>query len=203
LGSLDIIKRLKARLRRSNPRSFWEQEYESVRAEAKWASDARLGFYEFAAEVLPRESLKILDIGSGFGFGGRRLMEICPLWRVEGFEISRAAADHAVIPTRCGDLLQEPLPSGFDYLLLVQTLEHFRDTRDVLSRVVPAARRGVVITVPYRGKLNRKHLASLDESCFSPYPGASIQLRRRVYEKDSSLKTDMRVHIPAPSGNRG
>jgi hypothetical protein len=115
---------------------------------------------------------------------------------VEGFEISRTAARGAVIPTQCGDLLQDDLPSGFDYLLMIQTLEHFRDTARVLSRVLPAAARGLIITVPYRGKLNRKHLASLDESTFAPYSRATIQLRKRLYEKNGTEKTDMRVFIP-------
>ncbi|MCI0407468.1 MAG: hypothetical protein L0191_02700, partial [Acidobacteria bacterium] len=66
-----------------------------------------------------------------------------------------------------------------------------------LSRVLPAPDRGVVITVPYRGKLNRKHLASLDEASFADYSGAVIHTRQRRYEKDGSLKTDMRVVLPA------
>ena len=194
---MSFLQSLRARWQRANPRRFWEKEYSADAAGSKWASESRLGFYEFAADALPREPLSILDIGSGFGHGGRHLMAICPLWRVEGFEISRAAAQQAVIPTRCGDLLKDPLPEGFDYLLLIQTLEHFRDTSEVLSRVLGRPKRGILITVPYRGKLNRKHLASLDESTFSPYPGASIQLRQRRYEKDGSLKTDMRVFLPA------
>src|SRR5881628_1211761 len=192
-----FLQRLRTRWRRANPPEFWEREYSASGAGQKWASDARLAFYDFAAEALPREPLRILDIGSGLGHGGRRLMEIFPLWQVEGFEISGAAAEKAVIPTRGGDLLKDPLPDGFDYLLLIQTLEHFRDTAVVLSRIVAAARRGVVVTVPYRGRLNQKHLASLDESSFAGYPGASIQLRQRRYEKDGSLKTDMRVVLPA------
>jgi SAM-dependent methyltransferase len=194
---VSLFQQLRARWQRANPRGFWEREYSSEGAREKWASDARLGFYDFAAEALPREPLRILDIGSGLGHGGRRLMTLCPLWIVEGFEISRAAAQQAVIPTRCGDLLKDPLPVGFDYILLVQTLEHFRETSEVLSRVVPCPVRGVVITVPYRGNLNRKHLASLDENSFAAYPGAAIQLRQRRYEKDGSLKTDMRVVLPA------
>jgi SAM-dependent methyltransferase len=193
------LEKLRSRWRSANPRSFWEGEYSDAEAQEKWASQARLDFYEFASEILPREPLRILDIGSGLGHGGRHLTKICSAWRVEGFEISSAAVRSAVIPTHCGDLLRDPLPVGFDFLLLVQTLEHFRDTGAVLSRVVPFAGRGVVITVPYRGKLNRKHLASLEESSFADYPDASIQLRNRRYEKDGSLKTDMRVFIPSPS----
>jgi len=193
---VSFLDRLRVRWRRSNPRSFWEREYSNDSAEDKWASETRLSFYEFAGEVLPKEPLRILDIGSGLGHGGRHLTSLCSLWQVEGFEISRAAAEQAAIPTRCGDLLSDPLPWGFDFLLLVQTLEHFRDTAAVLSRVVHAARRGVVITVPYRGQLNRKHLSSLDESSFAAYPDATVQLRRRRYEKNGSLKTDMRVVIP-------
>jgi SAM-dependent methyltransferase len=194
---VSFFQQLRARWQRANPRGFWEREYSDAGAGEKWASDARIGFYDFAAEALPREPLRILDIGSGFGHGGRRLMAICPLWIVEGFEISRAAAEQAVMPTHCGDLLKDPLPPGFDYLLLIQTLEHFRDTGAVLSRVLPSAGRGVVITVPYRGKLNRKHLASLDEASFQAYPGAVVHTRQRRYEKDGSLKTDMRVVLPA------
>jgi len=203
VGETGVLKRILARLRRGNSRFFWEREYSGPGAGAKWASDDRLGFYEFAAEALPREPLKILDVGSGLGYGGKRLTEICSLWKVEGFEISRKAAEQAVIPTRCGDLLRADLPRGYDYILMVQTLEHFRDTGQVLSRVVPAAGRGVILTVPYRGRLNRKHLASLDESSFSAYPGAAIHLRKRNYPKDGSEKTDMRVVIPAaPPGSR-
>ena len=190
---MSFFQHLLARWQRANPRGFWEKEYSGAGAGEKWAADARLGFYDFAAEALPREPLRILDIGSGLGHGGRRLMAICPVWIVEGFELSRAAAEQAVIPTRCGDLLKDQLPDGFDYFLLVQTLEHFRDTRAVLSRILPGPGRGVVITVPYRGKLNRKHLASLDETSFAGYPDAAIELRQRRYEKDGSLKTDMRV----------
>ena len=193
---MSFFQHLRARWQRANSRGFWEREYSGPGAGEKWASDARLGFYDFAAEVLPREPLRILDVGSGLGHGGRRLMDICPLWLVEGFEMSRAAAEQAVIPTRCGDLLRDPLPGGYDYLLLVQTLEHFRDTGAVLSRILPAPIRGTVITVPYRGRLNRKHLASLDEASFAAYPDAVIQLRQRRYAKDGSLKIDMRVVLP-------
>jgi hypothetical protein len=185
-----------ARLRPGNTSLFWNREYGSDQAGRNWASDVRLGFYDFAAGALPREPLRILEIGSGLGHGGRRLMEICPLWRVEGFEISRVATDQAVIPTHCGDLLRDPLPRGFDFILMVQTLEHFRDTAAVLARVTAAAGRGVVITVPYKGRLNRKHLASLDESSFAAWPGAGFETRRRLYHKDGSEKIDLRVHIP-------
>ncbi len=200
MGALRKLTGWLAKRRSANPRRFWERQYGDPEAGRNWASDVRLGFYEFAAEVLPNERLRILDLGSGLGYGGKRLAEICPLWQVEGFEISRAAAEKAVIPTHCGDLTRDPIPAEYDYLLLIQTLEHFRDPGAILSRVVPAALRGVVVTVPYKGKLNRKHLASLDESSFSRYRGASIDLRKRVYEKDGSLKTDMRVLIPAGSG---
>jgi SAM-dependent methyltransferase len=197
MGGWQRLQRWANRLRRGNPRSFWEKEYLESWAEEKWASDARLSFYEFAAGALPREPLRILDVGSGFGHGGRRLMEICPLWTVEGFEISQAAAEQAVIPTRCADLLRDPLPPGFDFLLLIQTLEHFRDTRPLLEKIVRAPRRGVVITVPYRGRLNRKHLASLDEASFAGFPGARFDRRERIYPKDGSVKIDLRVVLPA------
>jgi len=196
MGVRRMLREWVARLRPGNTSLFWNREYGSQTAGRNWASDVRLGFYDFAAGALPRDPLRILEIGSGLGHGGRRLMEICPLWTVEGFEISSVAADRAVIPTHCGDLLRDPLPRGFDYIVMVQTLEHFRDTAAVLARVTAAAGRGVVVTVPYRGRMNRKHLASLDESSFAACPGASFETRRRLYHKDGSEKIDLRVHIP-------
>jgi hypothetical protein len=41
----------------------------------------------------------------------------------------------------------------------------------------------------------------LDEASFADYPNAVIQLRQRRYAKDGSLKTDMRVLLPAATMN--
>jgi SAM-dependent methyltransferase len=75
--------------------------------------------------------------------------------RVEGIDVAAAAVAKAQIrgiPARVQDLDADPrLPEGFDYILLVEVLEHLRWPHRVLLEAVRRARKAVIVTVPNSG----------------------------------------------------
>ena len=151
-------------------------------------------FYDLAATALPRTASTILDVGSGLGFGGEHLMQLHDEWRVEGLDFSRQACCNAVIKTHCVDLRTQPLPGCYDYVLAVETLEHFLDPMPVLSTLYDCARRAVVLTVPYKGGVSPTHPVDFDENSFVEYSCVKTELSERELP-DATVKTDMLVVI--------
>ena len=182
----------------NNTTSYWDSEYAADQADSKWASQIRLQFYDLAATALPKTRASILDIGSGLGFGGKHLMEICEGWRIEGLDFSSEASENAVIKTHCLDLRKDDLPGSYDYVLAVETLEHLPDSLSLLKKLYDAAKKAVVITVPYKGRISPTHPVSFDESCFNDYDDVDIKLEERMDDK-GSVKTDMLVVIRKPA----
>lgn len=175
-----------------NTTSYWDQLYSSNNAKEHWSSDVRLQFYDLAATALPRTPATILDVGSGFGSGGRHLMDIYQGWQIEGLDFSVEGCRKAVIKTHCVDLQTEQLPGEYDYILAVETLEHMTRAMEVLEKLYKAARKAVIVTVPYKGDKSTTHPASFDEQSFSKYPNAETKLSERK-QPDGSIKIDMLV----------
>ena len=117
-----------------NTLSYWNEQYGDNSAKNKWGSQIRLQFYDLAASALPKEPATILDVGSGFGLGARHLMELYDGWDIHGLDFSIEACSKAVVKTHCIDLLTEPItPGKYDYLLVIETLEHFSDPMPILK----------------------------------------------------------------------
>ena len=172
--------------------SYWDQQYGSDNAKEHWGAQVRLQFYDRAATVLPQIPATVLDVGSGLGMGGKHLMEVYGGWQIEGLDFSPKACRSAVIKTHCVDLRTEELPGEYDYILVIQTLEHFARPMVVLDKLYKAAKKAVIITVPYKGDISTIHSASFDEQSFSKYPDAQIKLSERK-QPDGLIKTDMLV----------
>jgi SAM-dependent methyltransferase len=180
-----------------NAVSYWDQEYGSNQATEHWGAQFRLHFYDLAATVLPRSPATVLDAGSGLGLGAKHLMDIYKGWRIEGLDFSPKACRNAVVKTHCVDLRIEQVPGEYDYILVIQTLEHFAHPVVVLDKLYKAARKAVIVTVPYKGSISTTHPISFDEQSFSKYPNVEIKLSERK-EPDGSVKTEMLVLLRQP-----
>ncbi len=175
-----------------NTLAYWDSQYGSNQAEEHWGSQFRLEFYDLAATALPRTPATILDVGSGLGHGGKHLMTICDQWQVEGLDFSSKACRNAVIKSHCVDLCSDRLPGEYDYILTIQTLEHLPDPMPILDKLYEAARKAVIITVPYKGQISPTHPTSFDEDSFSKFPNAEIKTSKRK-APNNVIKTDMLV----------
>jgi len=181
-----------------NTKSYWDQQYAQTGAQDNWGAQVRLYFYDLVAEALPREPATILDVGSGLAHGISHLSEIFDGWTCEGLDFSEDACRKAAKKTYCVNLLTEEIPSQHDYVLAVETLEHFSSPFDILNKLYKAAKKAVILTVPYKGHVSALHPARFDESSFSAYPNAKIEIRGRTLDT-GEVKKDMLVVIPKAS----
>ena len=181
-----------------NTLSYWDRQYGNDKAQDKWSSQVRLQFYDLAATVLPKEPATVLDVGSGIGFGAKHLMEIYDGWDVHGLDFSAEACGKAVVKTHCVDLLKNPIPDEYEYLLVVETLEHFAEPMKVLKKIYDAAKKVVIITVPYKGQTSPTHPVSFDENSFTAYPDVDVKVHRRTQD-DGTTRQDMLVVLKKSS----
>lgn len=177
-----------------NTLSYWNKKYSEEKTKEHWSSQVRLDFYDLVATALPRTPATILDAGSGLGFGGKHLMEIYDQWQIEGLDFSEQACKNAVIKSHCVDLRTQDLPGKYDYILAVETLEHIPDYMQILDKLYNAARKAVIITVPYEGRKSTTHPNSFDEDSFKNFKNVDIKKSKRK-APDGKIKTDMMVII--------
>lgn len=93
----------------------------------------------------------VLDAGCGDGLMAEYIVQELGA-RVQGIDVSNAAVEKTRtrgIPARVQDLDLDPqFPEGFDFILLVEVLEHLRLPHRVLAEAARTARKAVIVTIP-------------------------------------------------------
>lgn len=161
-----------------NPLHIWDNKYESE-DEARWTSQWRLGFYDWAMEHVRQDGVTVLDVGSGPGYGLRHLCGKNPTWEATGIDFSSIAVKKAVIPVIQSDIIKDPIEKKYDYVLCVQTLEHIADPAPVVRKMLGAARRQLIITVPFQEDVSEHelHEFSFDKDFFRQFGNPWFQQR--------------------------
>jgi methionine biosynthesis protein MetW len=99
---------------------------------------------------------RVLDAGCGDGIVAEFLKRHRRV-EIEGIDFAQTAVAKTRargIPATIQDLDVEPnLPSGFDYIMFIEVLEHLRFPHRVLRTAVERARRAVLVTIPNTGWL--------------------------------------------------
>lgn len=143
-----------------NSLSSWKERYSSPRFLAKSKGAKRLKLYKFATSHIKDTTLTMLDVGSGTGHGAQYLMSKHQKWRITGVDFVTSAA---IIPTIGIDLRTEDIPGIYDYVLCIQTLEHFRDPGVVMTKLLQACKKELIVMVPWKEAMSN---ASHHESVF-------------------------------------
>ncbi len=139
--------------------------------------------YHQMLDLLPaNESFTLLDIGCALGDGCELLQRTFPQATISGSDISEAGIAKAKV--RQGkvnyfvhDILKEPIPGDYDYILVVETLEHFDNPFPVVDKCLKHVRKALWISVPYRQELGKPrlemtvHRFRFDEETFKRYNG--------------------------------
>lgn len=159
-----------------NTQEWWNNRYSLAGVHQIWSSEKRLQFYDMIATAIPKTIATMLDVGSGFGFGPAHMMDVCSDWQIDGLDFSTKACKEAVVKTYCIDIITNNLPGEYDYIISAETLEHFSSPMVILAKMYQAAKRAVVLTVPYRGGISTIHTASFDQNSFDKYPNTKTKL---------------------------
>lgn len=165
-----------AQQRNDNTLEWWNNRYSMAGVRKIWSSKKRLQFYNMIATAIPKGPATILDVGSGFGFGPAHLVSICKDWHIEGLDFSTKACVEAVVKTHCIDVTTDHFPGIYDYVVSAETLEHLSDPITILAKLYQAARKAVILTVPYLGNVSTIHVTSFDKNSFNKYPNVRIEL---------------------------
>lgn len=162
--------------RNENTLRWWNNKYASADAHQAWSSQKRLRFYAMIATAIPKKPATILDVGSGLGFGPAYLTNIFQDWHVESLDFSDKACDKAVIKTHCVNIIIDNIPGSYDYVIAAETLEHFSEPMTILDKMYQAARKAVILTVPYEGVISSVHVSSFGKHTFDKYPNVRVEL---------------------------
>jgi len=187
-----------------NTEGDWDSFYKEKTDVDRWSTPRRLRFYEWATEHIRDHDCTFLDLGSGYGFGLQHACSDSDGWHPHGADFSGYAVENAVIPTIKLDLLNDPIPTGYEYLLCIQTLEHFDCPAAILERILVAQKRQVIITVPYREDITNhtQHVYTFDEGFFLQFgtPYFSYRYNRLKVVYGLTLLEELRLRVPNTLG---
>jgi ubiquinone/menaquinone biosynthesis C-methylase UbiE len=128
------------------------------------------------------DKCSIIDIGSGPGYGLERIKKIRPNVDVCGVDFSTEAAKKSVVPFVQKDIIKDSLSSlSADYVLCIETLEHFKNPYYVLDKIIPIAKKKVILTVPYKENISNhtEHESVFSKKSFREYNIENIKIERR------------------------
>jgi 2-polyprenyl-3-methyl-5-hydroxy-6-metoxy-1,4-benzoquinol methylase len=175
-----------------NTRAYWNKKL--GRLGSSWRDD----HYHHIMDLLPAGGeFSLLDLGCALGDGCELLKKRFPKAAITGVDISEVGIQKARekrmdIQYEVLDILSDPIPDDFDYITIVETLEHFDEPYDVLDKCLKHARESVIICVPYRQNLPRmlrwgqEHRFSYDERSFDRYKSRVVCVTR--FLKDTGNK---------------
>jgi SAM-dependent methyltransferase len=142
-------------------REYWEMRYS--KPDAHVPSQSHLFVSDFLSAASPpfleelQGARSIIEIGCARGEACRELSDRFPADRILGVEISENAINSAKVESqrpniefRLVDILEDDLSGEkFDLAYCSNTLEHFVQAMDVLSRILFFAKKAIVL-VPYK-----------------------------------------------------
>jgi len=170
----DIIKYKRLRYN-PNTRSYWNERLTAV--DGFWRDEN----YRHIFELLPSDRpFTLLDIGCAVGDGCELLQERFPQATISGIDISDVGIEKAKqksksITYHVLDVIHEALPGTYDYITIIETLEHFDDPFPIIDKCLDRVREAVIVSTPYeqhytgRNLGAHEHCYSFNEKTFSDY----------------------------------
>jgi len=133
--------------------------------------------YYHILDLFPKDrEFSLIDIGCALGDGCELLQEKFPKAQITGVDISDVGIEKAKRKTKrveylCLDILREKLPRKYDYITIIETLEHFDNPFSVVDKCLQHAKKAVIISTPYKQKatLASEHRYTFNENTFANY----------------------------------
>jgi 2-polyprenyl-3-methyl-5-hydroxy-6-metoxy-1,4-benzoquinol methylase len=132
-----------------NSRNYWN--YRLSQYTGFWR-DAN---YYYVLDLLPHDrEFSLLDIGCAIGDGTELIQQRFPLAHVTGADysdigIAKAKARNSKVDYIVLDIVKDSLPRHYDYITMVETLEHFADPFAIVDKCLSACNVSLIISTPF------------------------------------------------------
>jgi len=141
-----------------NTIEYWDSFYKDILTEE--TKNKRLMYYEDLKLFLKKGSYSLLEIGCGSGYGLNYLLSFFPKYKITGFDISSIAIDKAKksnnkISFEIFDILKQSIINNYDYILIIQTLEHFDCPFEIIDKCIEHCKY-LIISVPYKNAMKNE-----------------------------------------------
>jgi 2-polyprenyl-3-methyl-5-hydroxy-6-metoxy-1,4-benzoquinol methylase len=139
-----------------NSRGYWDKRLSMY--DSFWRNEN----YCHILDLLPQDKeFSLLDIGCAIGDGCELLQEKFPKAKITGVDISEVGIKKAREKTKSVqyfvlDILKNPIPEKYDYITMIETLEHFDNPFAVVDKCLKHVRQSLIISAPY---YSQKHLS--------------------------------------------
>lgn len=148
---------VKIRENNINSGSFWDDLHAAAHPHnaSIFAQFDRL----FTLGLIPDFDCSILDVGCGQALHAPKLEQNYPKIEFTGLDLSPRVLEKNKQWSEkakfiCADIEKEDLQGTYDYIVSFHTFEHFTDPVSVLKKCLVAARKRVIICVPYEDAWN-------------------------------------------------
>ncbi|MDD5457828.1 MAG: class I SAM-dependent methyltransferase [Phycisphaerae bacterium] len=175
-----------------NTKSFWDNRFSNI--DKFWRNE----HYFHILDIFPRmEEFSCLDIGCAIGDGCELLQKEFPQAKITGVDISGTGIQKAMQKTDCIeyyilDILKDPIATKYDYITIIQTLEHFDKPFFVIDKCLQYVNKSLIISVPYRQKVSSpglinksEHRWSFDEDIFRDYNHKVVKVSDFIKSTDA------------------
>ena len=136
-----------------NTEEYWDYLHNKSKVHNSQIPQQMIRFFNFG--YIPKdEECSVLDIGCGDAFYVRDLEEQIPLVKWYGLDFSSVVTERNREGNPKGiffdsNIDTEDIPGTFDYIVSLHSFEHFDFPVQVLQKCIKAARKKVIICVPY------------------------------------------------------
>lgn len=172
-----------------NTKKYWDAKLSSY--EKYWRNENYLSLLDLFPSG---KRFSLLDIGCALGDGCELIKSHYPCASITGADISSTAIEKArgkgiEIEYILLDILRDPLPRKFDFITIIQTLEHFDDPFLVVKKCQQSTMKSVFVSVPYKQTCNKagkefqaklvnrtEHRYSFDEDTLSAFNAKVVRI---------------------------
>jgi len=158
----------------TNSGKFWDGFY-SENEESSLAARRQI-YYEHVDRYLEDGKHSLLDIGCGFGNGLAYIQSQKHDYNLNGCDLSSIAIEkaqkyHRDINFFVFDIYKDSLNKLYDYILIIETLEHIEKPYKQIDKILKFCNR-LIISMPYMSTLKKdpEHIiTNVNEDSFSRY----------------------------------
>lgn len=165
----------------SNTKKYWD---DTLR---KYKNYGRSEHYAYFFDLLPKKKrFSLLDVGCAVGDGCILIKKNFPLADITGLDQSSVGIEIAKkkdssIKYICLNILKSEPVGYWDYITLVDTLEHFYNPFPIIDKRLKHAS-SIIVRVPYKQKLPfkrlRYHKYTFDKNTFREYKHKIIRITK-------------------------